>query len=77
MNEEKSCTISDEVDRLLQTCFIRETFFPDWLSSPVLVKKKNGKWRVRTDNYPFVRINQLLEVTAVHELLNFMDVYFE
>ena len=44
MNEQQSCAISDEVDRLLQAIFIRETFYPDWLSNPILVKKKNGKW---------------------------------
>jgi len=42
MNKERSRAISDEVDRLLQAGFIRETFYPDWLSNPVLVKKKNG-----------------------------------
>jgi len=26
--------------------FIQEAFYPDWLANPVLVKKKNGKWRV-------------------------------
>jgi len=47
MNEEQSWAINDEVDCLLQVGFIRETFYPDWLSNPVLVKKKkNGKWRV-------------------------------
>ena len=43
MNEERSHAISDEVDRLLQAGFIRETFYPNWLSNPVLVKKKNRK----------------------------------
>jgi len=43
MNEERSRAISNEVDHLLQAGFIRETFYPDWLSNPVLVNKKNGK----------------------------------
>jgi len=34
MNEERSQAISDEVDCLLRTGFIRETFYPDWLSNP-------------------------------------------
>jgi len=42
MNEEMSRAISDEVDRLLLACFIRETFYPDWLSNPVFVKKRMG-----------------------------------
>jgi len=40
MNKERSRAISDEVDRLIQAGFIRETFYPDWLSNPVLVKKR-------------------------------------
>jgi len=55
MNEEWSQAMSDEVDRLLQAGFIRESFYPDWLSNPVLVKKKNGKWRVCID---FTNLNE-------------------
>ena len=40
MNKERSHAISDEVDRLLQADFIREMFYTDWLSNPVLVKKR-------------------------------------
>ena len=82
MNEERSRAISDEVDRLLQASFIRETFYPDWVSDPVLVKKKKGKWRVCID---FTNLNeacpkdsyppQLVEAMAGHEHLSFMDVY--
>jgi len=61
-------------------------FYPDWLSNPVLVKKKNGKWRVcidftnlnkacLKDSYPFLKIDQLVEATVNHELLSFMDAY--
>ena len=28
---------------------LRETFFPEWLANTVVVKKKNGKWRVCID----------------------------
>ena len=85
MNEEKSWAINDKVDCLLQVGFIWETFYPDWLSNPVLVKKKNGKWRVcidfinlnescSKDSYPLPS-NQLVEATTGHELLRFMDTY--
>jgi len=51
------------------------------------VKKNNGKWRVCIDfttlneaclkgNYPFLRIDQLVEVTVGHELFSFMDAYY-
>ena len=85
MNDERSHAISDEVDRLLQVGFIQETFYPDWLSNPVLVKKKNDKWRVcidftnvneacPKDSFPLPRIDQLV-TTAGYELLSFMDAY--
>jgi len=86
MNEERSRAISDEVDRLLQAGFIRETFYPDWLSNPILVKKKNEKWRIcidftnlneacPKDSYPLQMIDQLVKVTVAHELFSFMDAY--
>ena len=77
MNEEQNQAISDEVDCLLKVGFIRETFYPDWLSNPILVKKKNGKWRVcidfinlneayPKDSFLLPRIDQLVEATAGH-----------
>ena len=41
--------IRAEVTRLLATGFIREVTHPDWLANPVLVKKKNGEWRMCVD----------------------------
>ena len=38
-----------EVRRLKQAGAIREAFFPEWLVNTVVVKKKNGKWRVCVD----------------------------
>ena len=51
-----------------------------------MVLKPNGKWRTcidftklnkacPKDSFPMLRINQLVDVTAGHELLSFMDVY--
>ena len=78
ISEERCHAISDKVNRLLQAGFI--------LSNSVLMKKKNGKWRVcidftnlnkvcLKDNYPLLRINQLVEATAGHELFIFMEAY--
>ena len=61
-------------------------FYPDWLSNPVLMKKKNGKWRVyidftnlneacSNDSYPLLRIDQLVESMVGYELLSFMNAY--
>ncbi|KAL5550933.1 hypothetical protein UlMin_001109 [Ulmus minor] len=52
----------------------------------VLVKKANGNWRVcvdftdlnracPNDSFPLPRIDQLVDATAGHELLSFMDAY--
>ena len=40
---ERQITISDKVDKLLKVSFIREIYYPDWLSNVVLVKKSSGK----------------------------------
>jgi len=47
------------------------------------VKKKNGKWRIYIDlskvcpkdSFPLPSIDQMVDATADHELLSFMDAY--
>lgn len=39
----------EEVERLLEADAIREVSYPEWLANTVVVKKKNGKWRVCVD----------------------------
>ena len=34
---------------MLKSKMIREVKFPKWLANVVVVKKKNGKWRVCVD----------------------------
>ena len=63
INKERSQALSDEVDRLLQASFIQETFFLDWLTNTVLVKKKGGKLRVCID---FTNLNKVALKTATH-----------
>ena len=36
--------IRDEVDKLLESGFIREVEYPDWLANVVVVPKKKRKW---------------------------------
>ena len=66
--------------------FIREVYYPDWLANVVLVKKANGKSRTCVDfmdlnkAYPkdsflLPRIDQLVDSTAGHKLLTFMDAF--
>ena len=79
--------MTEEVDRLLEADFIREVFYPDWLANVVMVKKSNNKWRMcidfidlnkacPKDNFPLSRIEQLVNSTAGHKLLSFMDAFF-
>ena len=78
--------IGEEVDKLLAANFIREAKHPKWVSNVVMVKKPNGKWRIcidykdlnkacPKDSFPLPRIEQLVDATAGHELLSFMDAY--
>ena len=66
--------------------FIREVYYPEWLANVVLVKKANGKWRMCVDftdlnkacpkdSFPLPRIDQLVDSTAGHKLLTFMDAF--
>ena len=78
--------IKDEVQKLIVTKVIREVHYPGWLANVVMVKKENGKWRMCVDftdlnkacpkdNYPLPRIDQLVDSTASHKLLSFMDAF--
>ncbi|KAL8088405.1 hypothetical protein AgCh_038254 [Apium graveolens] len=73
-----------EVEKLLEAGFIEEIQFPEWLANPVMVKKANGKWRrcvdftdlndaCPKDCFPLPKIDTLIDATAGHEMLSFMD----
>ena len=49
LSEEKRRILGEEIARLLAAGFIMEVFFPEWLANPVLVLKKNNKWRMCID----------------------------
>lgn len=55
LNPERYEALKDEVKKLIDNHFIRESIYPKWVSNPVLVKKHNGKWRVCVD---FSNLNQ-------------------
>ena len=48
-DEEKRRAIGEEIQKLLAAGFIKEVSHPECLANPVLVKKKNGKWRMCVD----------------------------
>ncbi|XP_074347111.1 uncharacterized protein LOC141685934 [Apium graveolens] len=49
VSEERVIALKEEVDRLSEVGLIKESFYPEWLANPVLVKKPNGKWRTYLD----------------------------
>ena len=85
---ERDNAIKDEVQKFIAAKFIQEVHYPDWLANTIMVKKANGKWRMCVDftdlnkacpkdSYPLPRIDQLVDSTASHKLLSFMDAFSE
>ena len=48
-SKEHANAVKDEVMKLKQARAIKEVFYPKWLANTMVVKKKNGKWRVCED----------------------------
>ena len=72
--------------KLKQVGAIKEVFYPEWLANTVVVKKKNGKWRVCVDfidlnkAYPkdpfsLPRIDQLVDAIVGHLRMSFLDAF--
>jgi hypothetical protein len=85
-DEEKRRAIGEEIHKLLAARFIKEVFHPEWLAKPVLVKKKNGKWRMCVDYtglnkacpkdpLPLPHIDQIVDSTSGCEALSFLNAY--
>ena len=85
-NPKHYIAINEEVKKLLIAKFIREVHYPEWLANVVIVNKLNGKCKICIDytdlnkacpkySFPIPRIDQLVDATAGHELLSFMDAY--
>ena len=85
-NEEKHKAIGKEIAKLLVAGFIKEVYHPKWLANPVLVRKKNGKWRMCVDYtglnkvcpkdpFPLPHIDQIVDSTSGCETLYFLDAY--
>ena len=76
-SRDHSDAVKDEVTKLKQARAIKEVFYPEWLANTVVVKKKNGKWRVCVDftnlneaclkdPFPLPQIDQLVDATVGH-----------
>ena len=83
---ERQKVINEVVGKLLQVKAIKEVEYPEWLANVVLVKKENDKWRLcidftdinrayPKDSFPLPRIDLIVDATAGHELLSFMDAF--
>jgi hypothetical protein len=71
---------------LLDAKVIKEVQFTTWLANIIMVKKKNGKWRMcidftdlnkacPKDNFPLPRIDTLVDQAAGSEMLSFLDCF--
>ena len=78
--------MGEELAKLLVAGFIREIKHPDWLANLVMVPKKDKSWRLCVDfkdlnkacpkdPFPLPRIDQIIDTTAGHESLCFLDAY--
>uniref|UniRef100_A0A2N9GCB7 Uncharacterized protein n=1 Tax=Fagus sylvatica TaxID=28930 RepID=A0A2N9GCB7_FAGSY len=83
---ERAEIVAKEVERLLEANAIRSVQYPTWLSNTVVVKKKNGKWRVCVDftdlnracpkdPFPLPRIDQLVDSASGHQRMSFLDAF--
>ena len=83
---ERSEIIMEEVRRFLVAEAIRPVLYPTWLSNTVVVRKKNGKWRVCVDftdlnkfcpkdHFPLPRIDQLVDSATGHDQMSFLDAF--
>jgi len=75
-----------EVRGLKEVRVIREIFFLEWLANTVVVKRKNGKWRVYVDftdlnwvcsksPFPMPKIDQLVDATYGHSRMSFLVTF--
>ena len=83
---DRHLVIQTKVNILLQNRFIRADKYPDWLANVVVVPKKGNKWRVfvdytdlndacPNDNFPLPRIDQIVNASAGHGMLSFLDAF--
>ena len=78
--------VNKEVDKLHKIKFIKVVLYPQWVANIVPVIKKNGQVRIcidfrdlnracPKDDFPLLHINLLINNTAGHKMLSFMDEF--
>jgi hypothetical protein len=76
--------VKKEVEKMLEAGFIRPCRYAEWISSVVLLQKKDGRWRVCVDfrdlnratpkdEYLMPVAEILINAAAGHKILSFMD----
>ncbi|GJX10650.1 reverse transcriptase domain-containing protein [Tanacetum coccineum] len=83
---ERAKDIQAEVQKLVEAGIMREVYYHDWLSNPVMVKKHDGSWRICVDFtdlkkaclqdcYPLPEINWKVESLYGYPFKCFLDAY--
>ena len=74
------------MDKLKEARAIKEVYYLEWLANTVIVKKKNGKWKVcvdfmdlnkacSKDPFPVPKIDQLVDATFGHPRMSFLETF--
>nr|GEY57261.1 reverse transcriptase domain-containing protein [Tanacetum cinerariifolium]GEY82641.1 reverse transcriptase domain-containing protein [Tanacetum cinerariifolium] len=83
---ERAKAIQVEVQKLVEAGILREVYYHDWLSNPVMVKKHGGSWRMCVaftylnkarpqDCYPLLEIDWKVEALCGYPFKYFLDAY--
>ncbi|GJZ28313.1 reverse transcriptase domain-containing protein [Tanacetum coccineum] len=83
---ERAKAIQAEVQKLVEAGIMREVYYHEWLSNPVIVKKHDGSWRMCVDFtdlnkaclqdcYPLLEINWKVESLCGYPFKCFLDAY--
>ncbi|WKA00388.1 hypothetical protein VitviT2T_018743 [Vitis vinifera] len=82
-----SLQVKEKIQKQLSVGFLSVVEYPEWLANVVPVPKKDGKVRVCVDfrdlnkaspkdDFPLPHIDMLVDNTASHSMLSFMDGFF-
>ncbi|GKD37186.1 reverse transcriptase domain-containing protein [Tanacetum coccineum] len=83
---ERAKAIQVEVQKLVEAGILREVYYHDWLSNPVIVRKHDGSWRMCVDFtylnkacpqdcYPLPEIDWKVESLCGYPFKCFLDAY--
>ncbi|GJZ69944.1 reverse transcriptase domain-containing protein [Tanacetum coccineum] len=83
---ERAKAIQAEVQKLVEAGIMREVYYHDWLSNPVMVKKHDGSWWICVDFtdlnkacpqdcYPLPEIDWKIESLCGYPFKYFLDAY--